>query len=280
MEKEEYARVPIELIDAGLEIVRTRKVEKGIEELAENIKRVGLIHPLKVYKKEGRYRLLVGQRRLMALKKLGWKEAPVTFADEPKDPIEGVKLSLSENLPSLRHDLVKADLVDAIDRLYTKYTSPKVIAEELGIDEDEVSDILGLIRIEKDAPELAAEVKKKKIDEPNVNWIDYGKKAVNASVRSDGIVDEKKALKLLPEIRLLPKAAQRKRLVEFAKENPDATVEEIVEEAKKPPRIIRKSWDISTDLVERLAKASEAEDKDEDVVVELALTEWLSRKGY
>jgi len=280
VKEEEYELVRVDLIEAGPELVRTRKVEEGIELLAENIKRVGLIHPLKVYRKEGKYRLLAGQRRLMAIKRLGWEKVPVTITSEPKDPIEGFKISVSENLSSLRYDLTKQDLVDAVERLFLRYDSVDAVAEELGIRRDEISDVLGLIRLEKEAPKVAEEVKKKKIDEPDIKWIDYGKITVDASRCADGTVDEQKALELLPEVRLLPKAAQRKRLVEFSKQHPEVSSEELLEEARKPPRITQLRVDISADLRERLRKASEAEDKDEDALVELALTEWLSRRGY
>ena len=48
----------------------------SIEELAQNIAIVGLLHPV-VVTVDGK--LLAGARRLAAIKHLGWKEVPVTI---------------------------------------------------------------------------------------------------------------------------------------------------------------------------------------------------------
>jgi ParB family chromosome partitioning protein len=54
---------------------RLRRDLGEIEELAQNIAIVGLLHPI-VVTADGR--LMVGARRLAAVKHLGWKEIPVT----------------------------------------------------------------------------------------------------------------------------------------------------------------------------------------------------------
>lgn len=50
---------------------RIRKEYGDIEELAKSIREVGLLHPIIITKD---YILITGERRLMAAKKLGWKE--------------------------------------------------------------------------------------------------------------------------------------------------------------------------------------------------------------
>lgn len=275
--EKEYEKVPIPLIEAGLELVRTHKVQQNIDELAENIDRVGLINPLKVYKKEGRYILIAGQKRLLALKKLGKKEVPVTFA-HPKDEIEALKISLSENI--FRTDLTRNDLKDAIERLFDKYGSARAVTEELGIEEDEVRDVLGIVNLEKMAPKIAEEVKKRKLEDPKTRWINFGQIVVSASIQPDGSVDEDKALELLLEIKTIPTAAQRKRLAEYGRENPAAPAEELLEKAREPPKIVRKSFHLSFGVILRLQKAAETEDKELEDLVEIALVEWLYRRGY
>ena len=179
--EKEYGRIPIELIEAGPELVRTRKVEENIDELAENIRRVGLIHPIRVYPKEGKYMLVAGQRRLMACKRLKWKEIPATIMSEPADPIDALKVSISENLPLLRRDLVREDEIDACDRLYMKYGTYKAVAETLGVKPGWVRERVAIKSLEEEAPKVAKEVKKKKRARAKGRWVDYGLKAVEAA---------------------------------------------------------------------------------------------------
>lgn len=60
-----------------------RKLFNGIDELAKNIKELGLLQPLTVASKEGngKYILLDGQRRFQALQKLKQKEVEVLLKD-------------------------------------------------------------------------------------------------------------------------------------------------------------------------------------------------------
>lgn len=275
--KKEYEKVPISLIVTGPELVRTHKVQRNIDELAENIDRVGLINPLKVYEKEGEYILLAGQKRLLAVKKLGWKKVPVTFA-HPKDEFEALKISLSENV--FRTDLTRNDLKDAIERLFDKYGSARAVTEELGIEEDEVRDVLGIVNLEKMAPRVAEEVKNRKREDPKTKWISFGQTVVSASIQPDSSVDEDKALELLLEIKTIPTVAQRKRLAEYGRKNPDASAEELLEKAREPPKTVRKSFHLSFEVFLRLQKAAETEDKELEDLVETALVEWLYRRGY
>lgn len=58
---------------------RQRRVLTDIPELADSIKRTGLIHP-PVIRRSGE--LVVGERRLEAMRLLGWTACPVQFIDE------------------------------------------------------------------------------------------------------------------------------------------------------------------------------------------------------
>jgi N6-adenosine-specific RNA methylase IME4 len=60
---------------------RYRKNLGDIESLAVSIKELGLLHPI-VVRPDGR--LIAGERRLEACKRLGWKFAPVTYVDVKK----------------------------------------------------------------------------------------------------------------------------------------------------------------------------------------------------
>ena len=54
----------IDLIEANKDQPRKHFDEEKIKELADSLKESGLIQPIIVYKKEGKYYLIVGERRL------------------------------------------------------------------------------------------------------------------------------------------------------------------------------------------------------------------------
>ena len=129
--EEKYEKIPVNLIEVGTEQARLRKVDKNLDNLAENIKRLGLINPITVFPMEGKYVLIEGQRRLLAVKKLGWKEITAKIISKIEDPIFAKAYSFSENF--LREDLVRKDVIDACTAFYKRYGSMKAVAEELGL---------------------------------------------------------------------------------------------------------------------------------------------------
>lgn len=73
---------------------RQRRELKGIEELAESIQRIGLIHP-PVIRRSGE--LVVGERRVTAMRQLGWTDCPIQWIDELDEQALHV-VELEENL--------------------------------------------------------------------------------------------------------------------------------------------------------------------------------------
>jgi ParB/RepB/Spo0J family partition protein len=73
---------------------RHRRELKCLEELAESIARIGLIHP-PVITRQGQ--LISGERRLEAMRSLGWTQAPIQYVDEA-DPQELQAIELEENI--------------------------------------------------------------------------------------------------------------------------------------------------------------------------------------
>jgi ParB family chromosome partitioning protein len=74
----ELTPLPVAEIDVSHLNVRKSKVTEGIDELAQNIKEIGLQQPIVVFKKGQRYEVIIGQRRLLAYRKLGRKEIPAS----------------------------------------------------------------------------------------------------------------------------------------------------------------------------------------------------------
>lgn len=74
--------IDLNLIDEDSEQPRREFDKTAIEELAESIREVGLLNPIKVYKaKYGRYKIVFGNRRYKALKLLGFRKVPCILSD-------------------------------------------------------------------------------------------------------------------------------------------------------------------------------------------------------
>lgn len=80
--------------------VRFESGRGNIEDLAESITNNGLICPPPVFKKGDKYYLISGNRRLRAIKKLGWEELPCAILEEMGDEDLLVK-SIVENIERL-----------------------------------------------------------------------------------------------------------------------------------------------------------------------------------
>ena len=74
--------------------------ELSIDELAMSIERQGLLQPIVVCPKGDKYELILGQRRLMAMEKLGKETVPAMVVD-PKDTNMIRLTSLLENIKVL-----------------------------------------------------------------------------------------------------------------------------------------------------------------------------------
>lgn len=102
--------------------------DSGIEELASSIRQQGLLSPLIVRPAaDGRYEVLVGQRRLMACRKIGLDPVQCLVRDDLGDT-DAVALSLVENVH--RADMHPLDKARALKALYDRHQSYERVARE------------------------------------------------------------------------------------------------------------------------------------------------------
>jgi len=129
----EHVRLPLDRIDVPR--ARIRKDLGQIEELAVSLDSFGLLHPVHVYASHGRYRLVAGERRLEAAKKLGWTSIDAMIREASENDL---LLELVEN--TQRKWLSDAEEADALIRLVREMgCEMKEVAAQAGRSEAYVS---------------------------------------------------------------------------------------------------------------------------------------------
>lgn len=116
---------------------RQRRELRNIDELAESIQRIGLINPI-VITSDGV--LVAGERRLTAIRQLGWTQVSVQFVDELSD-YELQTIELEENVK--RENLPWQDEVAALEKFHKLK-----MAHEPGWSQEQTADAVGLSRPE------------------------------------------------------------------------------------------------------------------------------------
>jgi ParB family chromosome partitioning protein len=105
----------------------------GLDELADSIKRVGLLEPIVVRPKDGQYEVVVGERRYRAAQQAGLDIVPVIIRDYADDEV--MELNLIENIQ--REDLTVVERARVCKQLREslpdKYPNWEVIANKIGV---------------------------------------------------------------------------------------------------------------------------------------------------
>jgi ParB/RepB/Spo0J family partition protein len=131
---ENYKSIKISDLQIKKRGVRTKPIDVGIDTLAEHIKVHGLINALVVTELvDGKYEIISGERRFMAINGLNWSEIPchiISVTDEyDKDEIR-----LGEELEKL--DFKPLSMFDAIqlcDKLFSQYCDMNIVQAKTGI---------------------------------------------------------------------------------------------------------------------------------------------------
>ena len=92
----EIKEIPLKTLIIGKGQVRVRDVGKDIDELADSIKKQGLLQPIVVCESDepGKYEILTGQRRFLAHKVLQLEKITACILDEKVDEIEAKLISV------------------------------------------------------------------------------------------------------------------------------------------------------------------------------------------
>jgi ParB family chromosome partitioning protein len=131
--------VPIEQIDPNPD--QPRQVMGDLSELMASIAEKGVIEPLVVRQRGGRYQIVAGERRYQASVQVGLRELPVVIRDV--DDTEIIEVALVENLQ--RKDLGPFEEAEALASLASKcgYTHED-LAKRLGKSRTSITESLAL----------------------------------------------------------------------------------------------------------------------------------------
>lgn len=227
--------IPLVKIDPNPQQARSEMGD--IKDLMSSIKEKGILEPILVRPKQGRYEIIAGERRFMASKKLGLKDIPCI--EKIVEDNEAMEIALIENLQ--RKDLDFFEEADGLLALAEVYDySHQQIADKIGKARSTITESINLSKIPQEVRELCKkhnifsrstliEIAKQKSQEDMMALVQYIQErdlrredTRELSKRIKG--SEKRAKRFVYNYR--PKNSEYRLRIEFKKQ--DITREEII----------------------------------------------------
>lgn len=147
------AEIPLDRLSPNPEQPRKHFADDGLDELADSIRRHGVLQPLLVSEDgSGGYRVIAGERRWRAARVAGLKTVPAVIR-EKLGARDELALALVENLQ--RRDLSALEEARAFEHLRSEHgLSQAEIAKQVGMDRSTVANALRLLRLSEKIQEL------------------------------------------------------------------------------------------------------------------------------
>lgn len=139
--------IDVDLIEPNPEQPRTSFDDAHLEELARSIKVNGLVQPIVVRKKDGRYQIIAGERRWRATQKAGIRKIPAVVKDIPDDKL--LELALVENIQ--RQELNAIEEANAYRKLIDHIgLTQEMVADRVGKDRTLIATTIRLLKLTND----------------------------------------------------------------------------------------------------------------------------------
>ena len=120
--------------------------EESIGELADSIKRYGVLQPLLVKKSGDHYEIVAGERRWRAAKEAGLREVPVAIKEYTKQ--QAMEIALIENVQ--REDLNPIEEAQAYQQLMQEFElTQEEIAERVSRSRTAITNCMRLLKLDK-----------------------------------------------------------------------------------------------------------------------------------
>ena len=143
--------VDIHLIDLNPQQPRKDFEPTALNELKESIKSNGVLQPILVRKKDSRYELIAGERRLRASRELGLIQVPILVKDVSDE--KSLEIALIENLQ--RENLNPMEEARAFMMLMREYEmTQEGISEKIGKNRATVANTLRLLNLPVEVQEM------------------------------------------------------------------------------------------------------------------------------
>jgi ParB family chromosome partitioning protein len=136
--------LPIDSLVANPRQPRKAFDDRGLRDLAESLKRSGVLQPVVVRLKGQQYEIVVGERRWRAARLAGLRHIPAVVRDATD--AETLELALVENL--LREDLNPMEEAEAYQRLLAEFDwTQEDLGQRVGKDRSSVANCLRLLKL-------------------------------------------------------------------------------------------------------------------------------------
>ena len=192
--------------------------EDAIEELADSIKKYGVIQPLIVQKKGNYYEIIAGERRWRACRKIGLKKVPVIIRDY--DETDQLKISLIENIQ--RENLNPIEEALAYKNLQKNYgLKQDEIAESVSKSRANITNTMRLLKLSEKVQNMIVE-----------NLISSGHGRALLAIQ-DKELQYKTAIQIMDEKLSVREAETMIKKLTEKKETPEKKKEEISEQEKQ-----------------------------------------------
>lgn len=255
--------LPLEKLDISELNVRRREITADLDELAKSLDRFGLQQPIVVEPKGERFAIVIGQRRYLAAKQLGWDQMPALVLSQPLKRIQATLFSFSENIQ--RRDLSAQDKAEACSYLWGELGSVRAVAEALGITPQTVRKWLGYAAVPDAVKSL----------------VQPGGLTVQQAIRITQHVDDMPAaIDIALRVAENPVKEDRDRIIESVEELPGRPAETVFRRAEEK----RKQKHIHFILTESSAQAIDEAARDQsteaDEIAMGATIQWLQDNRY
>lgn len=135
---------------------RSQMDEGALVELTASIEASGLLQPIIVRPRNGKFELIAGERRWRAIQRLGWAKIPAVVKEVDDRTL--LTLALIENLQ--RHDLTSIEEASGYQRLGEEFKIPQTeIARLVGRNRSTVANLLRLLKLPEEVKTLVQEGK-------------------------------------------------------------------------------------------------------------------------
>lgn len=137
-------QIPLDRIRPSVNQTRVTFDKDALDEMAESIKRLGLINPVVVHESSGFYELIAGERRWRACQKLGLKTMPAIV--ENRSDEDRLLMTLAENLQ--REDLTPVEEAQSYELMARRLNlTHEEVGQKIGKSRSHITNLLRILKL-------------------------------------------------------------------------------------------------------------------------------------